>query len=555
MKLVLAAVNAKFIHCALSVLCLKNAVCDICECITKQYSINDTPDSVIADIYAQNPDCVAFSCYIWNIDFVTKLSSALKSAKPDIRIIVGGYEVMFDAEDVLKKYPHIDAVIRGEGEIPLREYIKALSCGKEPTSVCGITYRKDNTIVSNPDNTVVPPLDEFDFPYRDGLGDCENKIIYYESSRGCPYSCTYCISGNKSHLRFLDVQRVKKELAFFMENKVPLVKFVDRTFNANLRRAKEILRFIADNPSDTVFHMELAGDNIDEEMISIISQIKKDSVRFEIGVQTTNPDTMKAIERQISFDRLSGAVRVLMAAGTVHIHLDLIAGLPYEDLNSFKKSFDDVISLKPHVLQLGFLKLLKGSKIRRQAEEFGYVYRDFAPYEVISNKFISFDNILEIKRVEDALERFYNSGDFSCTMDFLLGKKDSPYELMRKIGEYLNSNYPSGYAFSVQKLFEILHTMYSEEYKTPFLDALKKDYFQKFRPGKRPAWMNPSDMTLTPRVYEMFRNEEFKKEHFPAYYDIPAKEVMKHIFAERFSYGVLLFDYKYNTVYDVSAFF
>ncbi len=541
MKLVLTALNAKYIHTCLSVRCLNAAVKDICSSVVKEYTINDTVGDICLDLFGEKADCVAFSCYIWNIDMVLKVSSVLKKANPNIKIVLGGYEAMYDCEDLIRFNPQIDAVIRGEGEITLREYILSLNGTKGIGEVLGVTYRCGDEIISNPNRLELCDLNRVPFVYDESIDSFKNRIIYYESSRGCPYRCTYCISGENSGVRFLDSQRVKKELSFFIEHKVPLVKFVDRTFNANPKRAKDILRYIADNPSDTVFHMELAGDIIDDEMTDIISRIKSGSLRFEIGVQTTNEDTMKAIERNISFDKLSATVRKLMDLDTVHIHLDLIAGLPKEDLTSFKKSFDDVIALRPHVLQLGFLKLLKGSKIRSQEKLYGYTYSDTAPYEVIGNNFISYEDLSIIKCAEDALEKYYNSGSFFHTMNYLLAKCVSPFEMFKNIGRYIKDNYPVGYAFSKQDLFSVLLECMDDEI---LRDMLKKDYLLKFRVGKRPKWFGDPDETLLPKVYDMFRNEELKKEKFPEYYDVPAKEIMKHIYAERFSDGVYIFDYK-----------
>ncbi len=553
MKVILCALNAKYIHSSLSVRCLKNAVSDLCDCIIKEYSINDTIDSICRDIHSVGADCVAFSCYIWNIDMVLKLSAVLKCTNPEIKIILGGYEVMFDSVNILSDNPQIDAVIGGEGEITLANYLKAVTnCGKV-ADVCGITYRSEGKIISNPEETDICDLNSLPFAYEDGFEQCKDKIVYYESSRGCPFGCTYCISGKDSRVRFVNVDRVKRELDCFIDGCVPLVKFVDRTFNANPKRAKEILRHIASRNGNTVFHMEIAGDILDDETIEIASSVREGMLRFEIGVQTTNSKTMKAIERNISYKKLAENVEKLRSYGNVHLHLDLIAGLPYEDIESFKKSFNDVIRLKPHVLQLGFLKLLKGSKIRAQEKEFGYVYSPFPPYEVISNEFMSYDDILEIKGVEEALERYYNSGSFVNTMNYLFEKHPSEYDVFKYISDSFSDSYPAGYAFSKQKLYEILLNCFSHM-GTEFFEKLKMDYLINFRPGKRPEWFDKPDLSLLEKTYAVFRDEKLKKEFFPEYYDVPAKEVMKHMHPERFSYGVLLFDYKERRAYNITRF-
>jgi len=553
MKLILAALNSKYVHTSLSVRCLKSALGDICDCHIREYTINDTIESMAADLYLQCADCIAFSCYIWNIEHVLKLTSVIKKTNPNVNIVLGGHEVMYDAQDILKNNPQIDAVLGGEGEITLKNYISAINDGLDMASVCGVTYRNGDQIVQNPVCMQTCNLDDLDFVYGEDIEDIKDKIIYYESSRGCPFGCTYCISGADSKVRFLNADRVKRELKFFMEHRVKLVKFVDRTFNANPKRAKEIFSFIADNPSDTCFHMELAGDLIDDETLQILSRIKKGNLRFEIGVQTTNPVTMSHIERSICFDKLKKAVNALMRIDTVHIHLDLIAGLPHEDFESFKKSFNDVISLRPHVLQLGFLKLLKGSKIRLQANEYGYVYNDFSPYEVISNDYIDYGDILKLKRAEEALDRYYNSESFCFVMDYLFENYVSPYDIFEIIGRYFENNFETGYAFSKQKLFDVLYECF-KFCGNDFICALMKDYLMLFRPGKRPYWFFEEDRNLISQVYELFKDEELKKEYFPQYFDVPAKEIMKHVHAERIGNDIYAFDHKYGEIYELSKF-
>ncbi len=551
MKLVLVGLNAKYTHTCLSVRCLKSFTEDIADCVIKEYTINDTVGDICRDLYIESADCVAFSCYIWNVDMVYRISSTLKKANPNITIVLGGYEVMYDSVKILEEKSWVDAVIRGEGEVTFREYILALNGKKDISSVLGITYRQGEYVVSNPNRQTVSELDDLSFVYGEDIKEIKEKIIYYETSRGCPYGCTYCISGKDAKVRYLSVDRVKKELDFFMANGVKLVKFVDRTFNANPARAKEILRHIAKSQSDTAFHMELSGDIIDDEFVEIVSKAKKGKLRFEIGVQTTNANTMKAIERNVSFDKLSNAVKALMASGNVHIHLDLIAGLPYEDLSSFKKSFEDVITLRPNVLQLGFLKLLKGSKIRNQSALFEYQYLDYPPYEVICNKFVSYADILKIKTAEEALEKYYNSESFVNTMNCLFERFPSKFNLFFELGTRLNSRV--GYAFSKKELFDVLYDFIGgEDFRC--VEALKKDYLIAFRLGSRPRWFGESDASVMPKVYDMFRDEELKKTHFPEYYDVPAKEIMKHMYAERFTYGVLLFDYRQGKVRQIDEF-
>lgn len=552
MKLVIASLNAKYVHTSLSVRCLYASVKDICECEFCEYTINDSADSVAQQLYIKNFDVISFSCYIWNIENVLKIAYILKNANPKIKIILGGYEAEYDANQILKNNPFIDIICMGEGEITFKKLICALSENRGLDKLRGIVYYNGiGKIITAPAETQCANLDELPFVYDETIDLIKDKIIYYESSRGCPYGCTYCISGETSKVRFLSVARVKKELKFFIDHNVRLVKFVDRTFNANPSRAREIFEFIIKNSRETCFHMELAGDILDAETIELLKCAPKGILQFEIGVQTTNNETMRAIDRKISFERLSENVKALIDLENIHIHLDLIAGLPYENINSFKKSFNDVLGLRPDVLQLGFLKLLKGSKIRSEADKYGYVYRNYPPYEVISNSFIGYDDIIELKNIENVLDKYYNSGSFKKTVDFLFEKYESKYDLFYCIGKYFADNFPAGFSFSKQKLFDIMYECF-KFFDNDFVEALKYDFLLCFRAAKRPYWFGKYDDNLLQKTYDMFKNEELKKEKFPSYYDVPAKEIMKHIHTERFSYGVMLFDYRENKVYDVT---
>lgn len=553
MKLVIAALNAKYVHTSLSVRCLYTAVKGICECSFSEYTINDSPDATAADLYEQGADAVAFSCYIWNIEKILKISQLLKLANPQVKIILGGYEVMYDAKNILKNNPFVDIISIGEGEIVFKNLVSALSDGTPLSEVRGVAYRNGGGIILTETEERCAELDSLPFVYDESILEIKEKIIYYESSRGCPYSCTYCISGQKGGVRFLSVERVKRELKFFADHGVKLVKFVDRTFNANPKRAKEIFEFIIKNGGNTCYHMELAGDIIDDETIELLKTAPNGRMQFEIGVQTTNSDTMNSIQRRISFEKIKRNVSKLLENGNIHIHLDLIAGLPYENMQSFKKSFNDVIALRPHMLQLGFLKMLKGSKIRADGDEHGYVYRPYPPYEVISNLYISYADILELKRVEEALDRYYNSGSFRTAMDYLFGKYADRYLIFYDISGYIKTHFKKGTAFSAQTLFDILYECF-KDFGNEFSEALKYDYLVSFRTSKRPYWFDRYDNSLTQKTYDMFKNEELKKIKFPCYYDVPAKEIMKHVHAERFSYGIVLFDYKEKKTHDITEY-
>ena len=434
MKIILAALNAKYIHINLAIRSIagycKKFNPEICE-----YTINDNVDNIIASLHTKKADIIAFSCYIWNIEKVLYIAQSLKKVNPKLKIVLGGHEVSHDSKEILRDNPWIDCIIRGEGEKPCY----ALFSGIPLEEVPSLTYRCGDEIKETP---LAPcsDLNDYPFAYDESIRDFKGKIVYYESSRGCPFNCSYCLSGDNRRVNYLDIDRVKKELLFFIQNEVPLVKFVDRTFNADKKRANEIWKFIIENSKKTCFHFELAGSLIDDESIEILSKAPKGIIQFEIGVQSTNEKTISAIGRSIEFQQVKKNVEKILSLENIHVHLDLIAGLPYEDYESFKKSFDDVVKIRPHVLQLGFLKLLKGSRLRGQEIEFGYKYKEKAPYEIMENDFITFDEIIKLKHIEEVFEKYYNSGDYNRSMDYLFSHNDSPFQVFEFIANYFEKN-------------------------------------------------------------------------------------------------------------------
>ena len=456
MKFMLVALNSKYIHSSLAARCLYTAVKDDFCVVTGEYTINDSLSHVLAKIYRQKPDVVAFSCYIWNFSQILLLCQNIKQADQNIKIILGGPEVSFSQKEIMQKHSFVDFIISGEGEVTIKQLFGAISQNGS-YNIDGVTYRSGSDIIVNKPRKPVDNLDDLPFVYDHTIEEFKNKIIYYESSRGCPFSCSYCLSGENSKVRFLSVDRVKKDIDFFTGHNVSLVKFVDRTFNANKRRAYEIFEYIIANAKDTKFHMELAGDLLDDATIELLKTAPKDIMQFEIGVQTTNPKTMLAINRKISQDKLFKNITKLMQNGNIHIHLDLIAGLPYEDFESFKKSFNDVMSLKPHVLQVGFLKLLDGSKVKSQTNEYGYRYSQSAPYEVISNNFITYDEILFLHDFEDVFEKFYNNGGFTKTLNLLFDKYNNCFDVFADLAKYFDKKGLFDMSLSKQKLYDVMY--------------------------------------------------------------------------------------------------
>ncbi len=437
MKAVLVAINAKYIHSNLAVYSLwKNAGdnrghIDLC-----QYTINNQMDSVVRDIYERRPGVLFFSCYVWNIEYVKDIARELSKLLPGVDIWLGGPEVSFDGPDFLEEYNFFKGIMIGEGEETFARLLDFYCGGQvELSQIEGLLYRDNENVIRTAPRRLCD-LDDVQFVYDD-LGEFENKIIYYESSRGCPFRCSYCMSSIDKTVRFRDLKLVEKELMYFLEHKVPQVKFIDRTFNIDVKRTLGILEFLARNDNGvTNFHFEVAADLITDEEIALLKTLRPGYVQLEIGVQSTNKATIDEIDRKMDFSKVAAVAGQLIEADNMHIHLDLIAGLPLEDLASFIKSFNDVYSLQPHELQLGFLKVLKGSKMYEKADEYGIIYGDKAPYEVLSTKWLTFDDIICLKEVEEMLEVYYNSGLFANSMKFLSQFFESPFHMYRAFADY-----------------------------------------------------------------------------------------------------------------------
>ncbi len=438
MNIILTAINAKYIHSNLAVYSLRAyASAYKNEISIAEYTINQQMDDILMDLYKKKPDVLCFSCYIWNLVYVEELIREIKKILPELPVWLGGPEVSYDAKDVLTRLPEATGVMLGEGEatfLELMEYYH--QGGKSLADIKGIAYRKESgDIVQNEWRKTID-LSTVPFVYND-IEDFKNKIIYYESSRGCPFSCSYCLSSVDKCLRFRDVELVKKELQFFIDQEVPQVKFVDRTFNCNHKRTEEIWKYLIEHDKGvTNFHFEVAADLLNEEELKLIEQMRPGLIQLEIGVQSTNEATIKEIRRTMKFAEVERIVKCINQTQNVHQHLDLIAGLPYEDLSSFRKSFDDVYSLHPEQLQLGFLKVLKGSYMEEQKEQYGLAYKSKPPYEVLYTNWLSYEDVLQLKMVENMVEVYYNSGQFVYTLRRLETRFASSFDLYKSLGEY-----------------------------------------------------------------------------------------------------------------------
>ena len=458
MKILLAACNAKYIHSNLAVYDLQAYASDYSDHIVlKEYTINQQKDDIMRDIYLEHPDVVCVSCYIWNLSFVKELMADLIKILPGADFWAGGPEVSYDAEKFLTENSEFKGVMVGEGEETFKE-LAGYYVEKNPQDLkdmTGICYRDGDQIIHNGWRQIMD-LSSIPFIYKD-LSEFKNRIIYYESSRGCPFSCSYCLSSIDKKLRFRDTETVKKELQFFIDNKVPQVKFVDRTFNCKHDHAMAIWKYINEHDNGvTNFHFEISADLLREEELQEMSTMRPGLIQLEIGVQSTNPDTIKAIHRTMDFEKLKGIVDRIHSFGNIHQHLDLIAGLPYEDYDSFRHSFNDVYALKPQQLQLGFLKVLKGSHMMEMCKEYGIVYKTQEPYEVLSTKWLDYDHVLKLKTVENMVEVYYNSGQFQNTLEYLENFFPDAFSIYERLGSFYMEKGYGDVSHTRMRRYEIL---------------------------------------------------------------------------------------------------
>ena len=458
MKIILAACNAKYIHSNLAVYDLQAYASDYADHIVlKEYTINQQKDDIMRDIYLEHPDVVCVSCYIWNISFVKELMADLIKILPGADFWAGGPEVSYDAEKFLTENSEFKGVMVGEGEETFKE-LAGYYVEKNPQNLkdmTGICYKDGDRIIHNGWRQIMD-LSSIPFIYKD-LSEFKNRIIYYESSRGCPFSCSYCLSSIDKKLRFRDTETVKKELQFFIDNKVPQVKFVDRTFNCKHDHAMAIWKYINEHDNGvTNFHFEISADLLREEELQEMSTMRPGLIQLEIGVQSTNPDTIKAIHRTMDFEKLKGIVDRIHSFGNIHQHLDLIAGLPYEDYDSFRHSFNDVYALKPQQLQLGFLKVLKGSNMMEMCREYDIVYKTQEPYEVLSTKWLDYDHVLKLKTVENMVEVYYNSGQFQNTLEYLENFFPDAFSIYERLGSFYMEKGYGDVSHTRMRRYEIL---------------------------------------------------------------------------------------------------
>ncbi len=549
MKFLLVAVNAKYIHSNPAIYSLRayagEALREHIE--LAEYTINQSVQDILADIYSRRPEVIGLSCYIWNWRMIQELLRELPKLLPDTDIWLGGPEVSYDGEAVLSTYPQVTGIMVGEGEATFKElleyYLITEGCGESGAE------RKDSKLqniaglyLPNGYTPVREPVDMSSIPFLyEDLSLFENRIIYYESSRGCPFRCSYCLSSVDKKLRFRDLSIVKRELQFFLDQGVKQVKFVDRTFNCNREHAMAIWQYILENDNSvTNFHFEISADILGEEELALLERMRPGLVQLEIGVQTANGDTLTAIRRFMDIEKLEHVVERLRRAQNVHLHLDLIAGLPYEDYESFGVSFDRVYAMEPEQLQLGFLKVLKGSAMEEESVAYGLVYQDMPPYEVLYTKWLTYGEVLRLKRVEEMVELYYNSNQFVYTLKFLEQAFETPFRMYEQLAAFYErkgyfKNSPAR-SYRYQVLLEFA-TEYDKQYEAVYRELLTYDMYLRENLKSRPEFAK--DLSVYKDIFRAFyKQEEDQRKYLPAYEAYDAKQLSRMTHLEAFHYPV-----------------
>ncbi|MEI3364408.1 MAG: B12-binding domain-containing radical SAM protein [Enterocloster sp.] len=575
MKVLLAAINAKYIHSNLGIYSLKTygekmlkewGLAEQAEISLAEYTINHQMEQILQDIYKRKPDVIGFSCYIWNISYVKVILADIKKVLPDVKIWAGGPEVSYHGEAFLKEEPAVDLVMMGEGEITFAHFLKALLEGEDLKQVPGLMVRNADGTFTDTGFRQVMDMSQIPFPYAFmDMKELEHRIIYYESSRGCPFSCAYCLSSIDKKLRFRSLDLVLPELEWFLQAKVPQVKFVDRTFNCKKSHAMAIWQYIRDHDNGvTNFHFEIAADLLDKDELDLLSTMRPGLVQLEIGVQSTNEKTLEAIRRKTDIEEIREITETINSWHNIHQHLDLIAGLPWEDLESFKKSFNDVYEMEPEQLQLGFLKVLKGSYMEELIPDCDLLYSAAPPYEVLCTKWLSYGDVLELKDIEEMTEVHYNSRQFTCTLKELEKEFDTPYEMFSFMAGYYNKNHLFGISHSRIARYEILWKIIQERLEKNgkcetqamaenvniseklelYRDLLMTDLYLRENVKSRPTFAR--DLSSSKDfVREFFQREEKTPEHLSGYEGYDSRQMAKMAHLEPLRDGTyLLFDYK-----------
>ena len=539
MKIVLTTLNAKFIHTALSLRLLKTYTASEYDTEIKEYTIKDPNLNIVSDLYDQNPDVIGFSCYIWNIEKTIEIVKMLKKVKPSLKIILGGPEVSFDVPYWMERVPEVDFIVSNEGEETFKHLLDEITGAQKYHLVFGMSYRKDGEIIVNPPRPNMK-LDTIPTAYRfqEDKADLNKRIVYFETSRGCPFSCQFCLSSIEVGVRYFDIERVKEDLLYLINNGAKLIKFIDRTFNIKRDYALEIFQFLIDNHQGCVFQFEITADIMRPEVLEFLNTHAPPGIfRFEIGIQSTNDATNELVKRKQNFEKLSRTVTMVKDGGKIDQHLDLIAGLPEENYDSFRKTFNDVFAMRPEELQLGFLKMLRGTGLRNQAEQYGYIYMDQSPYEILGNNVLSFAEIIRIKRVEDILEKYWNAHRMDTTIEFLIKNEfETAFDFFQQFGDFWDGQGWSKIGHQLEDLFLRLE-QFLQSRSTKDIEIIKGlmiyDFFLNHKHKPRKTWW---EFTLTKQSQSKYlefvsENSELVSTAF-AEMQLSVKDLHKHTMIE-----------------------
>ncbi|QQY80381.1 radical SAM superfamily enzyme YgiQ (UPF0313 family) [Keratinibaculum paraultunense] len=546
MKIVLATLNSKYIHAALAIRYLKSYSKGIADIELMEFTINQNIDYIAGEIYKKNPDIIGFSTYIWNRDETLKICEIIKLVRPETKIILGGPEVSFDGLDLMNNCWYVDFIIYGEGEITFKELLNSIISEREDYSTIeGIIYRKGDSIIENPPRELINNLDIIPSPYKIIRDEFRDKIVYLESSRGCPFNCQFCLSSTIKGVRFFSLDRVKEDLERLIEAEVRQVKFVDRTFNANKEYAMEIMDFIMKkNPHNINFHFEVTAHLLDDDMLKFLKRAKEGLFQFEIGVQSTNERTLNAIGRITNLSRLKKVTKQIKSYKNIHQHLDLIAGLPYEDYDSFKKSFNDVYELKPEKIQLGFLKLLKGSGLRKDRMQYGFKFLDSPPYEVLETNYIKYEEMLKLKGIEDLVEKYYNEKYFEHSIEYIINNYyKSPFDFYEDYLKYWEENGFHKILHSRNRLYEILiqfcrHKKFSD--LNIIIEIIKYDYIINNKNFNIPKFFPREEVEVIQKnKHKILKDKNILQEFLPKYINSPTKRIINKIHIEKFRIDII----------------
>lgn len=529
MKVIFVGINAKFSHTNIAIRYLNNELKDMVDSSFEEFTINEPLEKIVYELHKKDADVLMFSTYIWNIDYVRKVITSLKKIKPSYTIVLGGPEVSFEKESFLRANPACDYIIYGEGERAMKEFILYKQDELSIDEVHNLAYINDNRYIKTEEAPLID-MKDLSFPYEDEEA-LEHRTLYYEAQRGCPYRCSFCLSSAIKGLRYKPIDLVKKDLDRLIAMKPSIVKFIDRTFNSNEDFAINIIEHILENnKTNTKFHFEITLDRMSDRFYETLKKLPKDMVQFEIGLQSINPQTLKAIQRHNDLERIKEHSQMIKELGTIHQHIDLIAGLPYEDFESFKKSFNYLYDFKIEKIQLGFLKMLKGSLVRSQEETFGYEYTDYAPYEVLKNEFLSTDEIIELKKIDYVVDKIYNEGSFKRTLEILERVYTSPFAMFEDLANFIDENYGVDKTIKKENLYRLVYEFIKAKniLSDELVKALSLDYAMNVK-SQAPLDFMPFTKLRGDKLHSILRDEEFRKTYLWKYIEEKNKDIVNKV--------------------------